>query len=200
MSDELDTRATLYREIAQESLGQLLNEFTGAPSLFFSESDVKCRLFYILFQNDRINTPRRTSDGQYTWPLHTEVSYFNDDSKLLFHVDLSIVDPSFTDTFSNVETGGVRLSKGYSAKMCYAAIELKLNKLDNKNDMMKNWISDMDKLTDIRTRNPYLACFSVLFDKKANTLSKNEFDEVCKKYKQVRVLYANTKGQVYLNF
>lgn len=200
MSEEFDSKAKLYCSIADRCIKQLLDEFTTIPSLFFSESDMKCRLFIMLFQHKQISVPRKTIDGQLTSPLHTEVSYFDDNGKLLFHVDLSAVDPLFTDTFSNREIGGVKLSKGYSAKLCYFAIELKLNKLNNKSNMLKRWITDMEKLTNIRTRNPYLACFSVLFDKKTNHLNPEEFEEICNKYRQIRLLYANTDGQIYLNF
>jgi hypothetical protein len=200
MSGELDNKASQYRKIAEQCIKQLLDEFTAMPSCFFSESDVKCRLFAMLFQHEQIRIPRRTIDGQLTSPLHTEVSYFDHNGKLLFHVDLSAVDPSFTNTFSNKGLGGVKLSKGYAAKICYFAIELKLNKLDSKPDMLKRWIADMDKLTDIRTRNPYLTCFSILFDKKANTLTKEEFEEISNNYRRIKILYANSDGEVCIDF
>jgi hypothetical protein len=154
----------------------------------------------MLFQRGEIGVPGKTIDGQLTWPLHTEVTYFDDNGQLLFHVDLSAVDTAFTDTFSNMETGGVRLSKGYSAKMCYFAIELKLNKRDNKTKMLRDWIKDMDKLTNIKTRNPYLTCFSILLDKKANAFTSTEFNDICNKYKQIKALYANANHQAFSNF
>lgn len=197
MSEELNVKAEQYCRIAENSIKQLLGEFVENPAYFFSESDVKCRLFQLLFQHKQISTLGKTIDGKLTLPLHTEVSYFNDEGQLLFHVDLSAVDPLFTDTFSNSQNGGVKLSKGYSAKMCYFAIELKLNKLAPKNDMMEKWIADMEKLTNIKKRNPFLACFSILFDKTANSLSAQEFKAIIEKYGDIKILYANTHGNTY---
>lgn len=197
MSDELSAKSRQYCIVAEKSIKQLLAEFINHPAYFFSESDVKCRLFQILFQYELINSPSKTIDGKFTWPLHTEVSYFNNEGLLLYHVDLSAVDPSFTDMFSD---GGVKLSKGYSAKMCYFAIELKLNKLEPKNDMMVNWIQDMDKLIDIKTRNPYLSCFSVQLDKTNAKLTGEEFQTLIEQHPNVNLLYANLNNDVLLNF
>jgi hypothetical protein len=200
MSDELSNKSKEYCAIALQSIKQILKEFVATPSCFFSESDVKCRLSNIFFQHKEINIPKETMDKQLTYPLHTEVSYFDDNSKLLFHVDLSAVDVGFTDMQSQARRGRIRLAKGYCANVCYFAIELKLNKHYNKPKMLKDWTADMVKLASIKTRNPYLICFSILFDKKANKLSEKEFEEILNKYGQIRILYANTDGQIHLNF
>lgn len=191
-------RARQYSDIAKHCIQELLNEFTRNPYNFFSESDAKCILFMMLLQKEPIGNLEETRDRQHVWPLHTEVSYFDEDGRLFFHVDMSAVDPSFTDVYSGAHARGkIRLTKGYSAPIIYFAIELKLNKLNKKPRMLVQWEKDLIKLAEIKTRNKWLTCFSILLDKRRNDVSENEFNEMKNKYPEVGMAYANCNGQAY---
>jgi hypothetical protein len=183
-----------YVELVERNIRELVTELKGNPYNFFSESDVKCRLFMMLHRDNYICNLKETMDHKQISPLHSEVSYFNDRGKLLFHVDLSIVEPETTDVYSNPTTDGIRLSKGYRAGDCYIAIEIKLNKRFDKQKMLEGWEKDMCKLENIRTRNPYLTCFSLLLDKKNHNLTDIERADMRKRYPQTRIVYANARG------
>lgn len=188
------SKETEYIAIVERSIRELVTEFEGNPYNFFSESDVKCRLFMILQRYDYIHTLKETMDHKMISPLHSEVSYFDDQGKLLFHVDLSIVEPKTTDVYSTATTDGIRLSKGYTAGECYIAVEIKLNKKLDKQRMMAAWEKDMRKLQNIRTRNPNLTCFSLLLDKKNHSLTESEGARLRRLYPQTRIIYANASG------
>lgn len=183
-----------YVEIALRSIRELVTEFKSNPYNFFSESDVKCRLFMMLHRDDSISRLKKTVDNEMISPLHSEVSYFNDQGKLLFHVDLSIVEPATTDVYSTAATDGIRFSKGYRAGECYIAIEIKLNKKLDRQEMLGWWEKDMRKLENIKTRNPYLTCFSILLDKKSHIPTETERADLKDRYPETKIIYASASG------
>jgi len=192
---------TDYSRIATRYIKQLANEFKNNPYDFLSESDVKCKLFMILSQDNALSGLKPTNDGKQISPLHSEVSYFNRNGKLLFHVDLSAIDPGATDVYSKSGKGEVRLAKGYRAGECYLAIEIKLNKSANKRKMIADWEKDMRKLADIKSRNPGLTCFSILLDKKSHISSNDELAQLSGAYPNTKIVYANAVGNEYfINF
>lgn len=186
-----------YARLAEQYIKELVSEFVRNPFNFFSESDVKCRLFNMMFQNSEIGRLKRTMDGKQIYPLHSEVTYFNREGRLLYHVDLSAVEPEEADVYSNPLTDGIRFSKGYSAPECLFAIELKLNKRSKKEKMLAVWEKDMQKLADILSRNPSLTCFCMLLDKKNRISQENELTVLEAKYPGIKLVYANAKGMAF---
>jgi len=196
MSERVD-----YARIAEQYIRELVSEFNKNPYNFFSESDVKCRLFNIMFQNSDVGRLKRTTDDRLIYPLHSEVTYFNREGRLLYHVDLSAVEPEETDVYSNPQTEGIRLSKGYSAPDCSFAIELKLNKRNKKEKMLAIWEKDMQKLDDILSRNPSLACFCMLLDRKNRISEENELTDLEANYPRIKLIYANANDKAFfMNF
>lgn len=190
-----------YVEIAERYIKQLVTEFENNPYNFFSESDVKCRLFMMLYQDSVISELKQTTDGKWISPLHSEVSYFNEKGKLVFHVDLSAIDPETTDVYSTPRTEGIRFAKGYRAGECSLAIEIKLNKVSNKRRMLTAWEKDMKKLEGIKSRNPHLTCFSILLDKKNQISSNSELVHFQRVYPNVKIVYASANGyECFMNF
>jgi len=186
-----------YVQIAERYIKELVTDFKNNPYNYFSESDVKCRLFMMMYKNSAISAPKQTIDGKMISPLHSEVTYCNDKGKLLFHVDLSIVDPGNTDVYSNPTSEGMRFSKGYRAGECYVAIEIKLNKIGDKQKMLERWKKDMKKLKDIKSRNPFLTCYSILLDKKNHIQETTEPSSFRRNYPQTRIIYANASGVIF---
>jgi hypothetical protein len=188
---------TDYSRIATGYIRQLTTEFKNNPYNFLSESDVKCRLHMIMCQDNALSGLKPTNDGKQISPLHSEVSYFDRNGKLLFHVDLSAIDPGTTNVYSKIRKGGVRLAKGYRAGECYLAIEIKLNKSDSKRKMIAKWEKDMRKLEDIKTRNPSLTCFSILLDKRSHISSDDELAQLPEAFPNTKIVYANAVGNEY---
>ena len=114
----------------------------------------------MMYQNRAISGLKQTVDGRQISPLHSEVSYFNEKGKLVFHVDLSAINPETTDVYSTPRTEGIRFAKGYRAGECYLAVEIKLNKIADKKRILAGWKKDMKKLEDIKSRNPNLAALA----------------------------------------
>ena len=196
MSEEIE-----YTKAIENNIRILAKEFSVNPYNFFSESDVKCWLFMRLYGNHSLSDPRTTIDNKLISPLHSEVSYFNDEGKLLFHVDLSVIDPMTTDVYSTSTTRGIRLSKGYNAGKCYVAIEIKFNKMHNRQKMLELWEKDLSKLENIKTRNALLDCYSILFDKKDHISQETDLAIFSNRYPQIRIVYANASDNVFfVNF
>lgn len=190
-----------YARLAERYIRELVSDFVSNPFNFFSESDVKCRLFNMMFQNSEIGRLKRTTDGKHIYPLHSEVTYFNREGRLLYHVDLSAVEPEETDVYSNPQTEGIRFSKGYSAPECLFAIELKLNKRNKREKMLVIWEKDMKKLDDILSRNPSLTCFCMLLDKKNRISEEHELTNLAASYPRIKIIYANAHGEdFFMNF
>lgn len=190
-----------YSVIAEATIRKLVREFENNPHNFFSEGDVKCRLFMLLFQNRKIRRLKKTRDGKLISPLHSEVSYFNDGGQLLLRVDLSAVDPEDTYVYSIPKKDGIKLAKGYEFGRSHCAIEIKLNKIDSKQKMLTKWIKDLDKLRDIKSRNPSLTLFSILLDKKNHDLTEDELSDIQRRYPRTRIVCANANGEhSFINF
>ncbi len=54
---------------------------------------------------------------------------------------------------------------------------------------------DMIKLTDMKTRNRFLACFSLVLDKKNNPVEEADLENLRAQYPYVKMVYANTEGK-----
>jgi len=67
--------------------------------------------------------------------------------------------------------------------------------------MMTKWTKDLEKMRDIKSRNPSLTRFSILFDKKSHGLTENELSDFQRRYPETRMVYANAKGEHhFINF
>jgi len=76
-------------------------------------------------------------------------------------------------------------------------IEIKLNKIGDKQKMLERWKKDMKKLKDIKSRNPFLTCYSILLDKKNHIQETTELSSFRRNYPQTRIIYANASGVIF---
>lgn len=190
-----------YSGLINKTLKDYVSEVQLNPYNFLSERDVQCTLFMMLNSHKEINNLQKTLDGRKISPLHSEVSYFNDEGKLMFHVDLSIIDPKTTDVYSKRKKMEIIFAKEYRAGLCYAAIEIKFNRRDSKNKILEKWKKDWAKLDNILTRNPLLTCYSILHDKRNHFSKQDEIIPYSKEYSKVKIIYTNFKGDaLFLNF
>jgi len=190
-----------YTGLIDRTLKEFVYEVQLHPYNFLSESDVKCKLFMMLYRHKEINRLKKTLDGRLISPLHSEVSYFNDKGKLLFHVDLSIIDPKTTDVYSKSKKMAIKFSKEYRAGVCYSAIEIKFNRRFGKDKIMEKWEKDWEKLEDISTRNQLITCYSILLDKKNRFSQQDEIVPYSQQYPNVKIVYTNTEGKgFFFNF
>ncbi len=62
-----------YTGLIDRTLKEFVSEVQLHPYNFLSESDVKCKLFMMLYRHKEINRLRKTLDGRLISPLHSEV-------------------------------------------------------------------------------------------------------------------------------
>lgn len=179
-------------------LKEIKSDFENNPFNFLSEGDVKCYLFMKLSKEFNFSKLRRTEDGQWISSLHSEVRYFNEQGKLLFQVDISSIDPQYTNVYSKkVREGRKRpmLAKRYAFDKSHFSIEIKLNKgVWSKNYTCKLWKKDLKKLKDIKSRNPTMLCFSLLLDRRGH-FTERDLAELRNSYPEIEIVYA-TPGVV----
>jgi hypothetical protein len=62
--------------------------------MILSEDDLKCHLFRLLYEEERISQRQRTMDNDiWGTRIHTEIKFFNADIKLLDRPDITILSP-----------------------------------------------------------------------------------------------------------
>ena len=195
------TERNLMLSFVMSCIDKLKSEFETNPFNFLSESDMKCCLFMELWKNPELSQLKRTSNKQKISSLHSEVSYFDKNRKLNFHVDISAIKPEHTKVYGS--RGGflqkIMLSKGYEFGDMIFVIEVKLNKGRwSKEKTLSKWIKDLEKLEDIITRNVGGYYFSILFDKR-NHFTIEEVNRLRNAHQDVKIIYATHQSPLQIN-
>lgn len=190
----MDSEDTI-RKMVMKHLKEIKSDFENNPFNFLSEGDVECHLFMKLFKEHNLSKLKTTEDGQLISPLHSEVRYFNEQGKLLFQVDISSIDPQYTDVYSKkVREKRKRpmLAKRYAFDKSHFSIEIKLNKgAWSKNYTYNLWKKDLEKLKDIKSRNSTMLCFSLLLDRRCH-FTERDLVELRNSYPEIEIVYGRS--------
>lgn len=171
------------KNLIKYSIKYLFKIFSEYPNIFLTEEDVRCHLFNIMVNNNsELSEPRKTKDGSFSIPIHSEVRWYGSSSKLNYRSDIVLLDPTNLRVKdpTNLRVKGkadLRLpSKGYGFNYYYAIIETKLRRINGcSDDILLDLIKrDIIKLKNINKetknhnmiKNPiyYLVCLDKKHD------------------------------------
>ncbi|MFZ7136856.1 MAG: hypothetical protein ACOWW1_00330 [archaeon] len=175
-----------FNERVEIYIERIIEQFQKNPELFLTESDLKCRLFMELDSDPVLSQEEVTKDGAHrTNYVHSETAYFVEGRLDKNRVDITVVKPSNYD-FANQQIVG---RKGYYFVEPSIGIELKLNKLMYKNDIITNLIKDLKKLTALKTFREESTFYLLFLDKK-NIVSQEDIDWLQNSFKTVKIFHS----------
>ena len=147
--------STFTTEDLESRIQKLISKFMNEPKFFYSESDMQCYLYHLLYENPVLQKDYFTKGGVKTSILHNEYQTYGTyvkENKLLKksergrrgHFDLVILDPD-----------SVSQERLWKSKILFA-IEMAFNNMD-----LTHFDNDLTKLTDSRNKvtNGYMLWF-----------------------------------------
>lgn len=139
------------KNLIKDSIKYLLKIFSEHPNIFLTEDDVRCHLFSILVNNNsHLSETRKTKNGSFSIPIHSEVRWYGSSGKLKYRSDIVLLDPT---NLRVKDQPGLRLpSKGYTFNGYYAIIETKLRRTNGYSDkkFLTTIKKDISKLKRIK--------------------------------------------------
>jgi hypothetical protein len=189
-------------KIIENTLMELEREYQAIKGLILTESDLKCLLYTKLMRYSQFSKPQATEEGfMYSSPLHTELSWFDDNGKLTIKPDLTILEPNklkVTKGSANV----VKLpSKQFSFNGNAIIMELKFIRTPTgitERIFNKVVLKDFNKIQDLFLRlesqgmYDHVFCYFVIFNKTNKTcLSFNSFMEENSISRRHKIIYAS---------
>ena len=150
----------IIHQLVKESIDELAAHFLKNPYFFYTENDLHCHLFNIIFkkfESHELNKPIETSDGKSSILLHkeypTKAQYRRNEAGKLQkvekgrkgrrgHFDLCIWNPDL------VNKKLFRSKGGSDEQETFIAIELALNEDMDKDNKLIHLKNDYTKLTD----------------------------------------------------
>lgn len=164
---------TTDRQIVEEKVNILIQEFKNNPDKFLTEEDIRSYLYHLLLSNyDNI---KKSESGSKSIPLHSEIRWYGESGGLKLRSDIVIIDVS---TLKTGNSSSFKLpSKGYWFNVPKVIIEIKLRRLTGESDKTLCNRIEKDRVK-IRTLNSELGndfcSFIIIFDKKKNINLKLE--------------------------
>jgi hypothetical protein len=150
----------IIHQLVKESIDELAAHFLKNPYFFYTENDLHCHLFNIIFkkfESHELNKPIETSDGKSSILLHkeypTKAQYRRNEAGKLQkvekgrkgrrgHFDICIWNPDLVNKKLFKSEGGS------DEQETFIAIELALNEDMDKDNKLIHLTNDCEKLTD----------------------------------------------------
>lgn len=164
----------MNKTTVEKRINKIKNRFEKNHYIFLGEEDIRCHLFSELFK--KFNRLEKTIDRKKTIPLHTQISFIDEEGRLIRgeKPDIVIFDVSTCHLYSdNSIQYKDRLSKGFQFKDAPIAIEIKLNWTKRKENVIKQVKDEIKKIKKLRDRNPEIFFYIVYFDKKGRLERKD---------------------------
>lgn len=184
-------------------LENLAHEYLKHKALILTEDDLKCHLFRRIY-SILPDSSKTINDGITGHSLHSEVKFYDENSKLSLVPDLTIVSPEYISIFhsldfqinhssrkllslpsKNFEIGGNAII--IELKFCRKKYGISENEIQSfKSDISK--ILTLQEIVKQRSKNQdKLYGLMVVFNK--TNLGKEKFDNLVKRYENVDDLY-----------
>ena len=92
-SDDMLLSAANHTEV-QSAIERVYSRALEVPGLILTEDDLKCHLFLELSKTPAFSTPIQTQENHIlATPIHTEVSWFDEEQRLTIKPDITILSP-----------------------------------------------------------------------------------------------------------
>jgi hypothetical protein len=158
------------REILEDTTRAILevaSDYKESPAIILNEDGMKCRIYAKLMHSYGMRTQTRDNEIKGC-SLHTEISYFNEDRKLRYRPDISLIDPSQLSIIDDTMIDIGR--KGFVFYSPAVAIELKFchSKAGISEKNVRSYKRDITKLRKlIELSDEKLHGYLVVFNKQA---------------------------------
>lgn len=180
---------SFLRAAIEQKIAEIEQEYQKTQGLILTEDDLKCLFYRKLMQIPNLSKRTRTNDKKiYAKPIHTEVSWYDDDGKLTIKPDITILEPEHLSILHKYGgQGKLRLpSKQFAFYGKAIIFELKFvrNKtgitLKSFNGSNNSIMKDYDKIQKLferlesQERPNEVFCYFVIFNK--TNIKCSEFD------------------------
>lgn len=173
----------------EKKILQLEKDFQKSKGLILTEDDLKCQLYKKFCEIDYFSHPKHTEDVlNYTIPLHTELTWFDDEGKLTKKPDMTIIEPDKISITHEYKTKLRLPSKQYSFDGDSIIFELKF--IRNKTGIRKGTVNkikkDFKKINSIidkfRNKSNRIYGYLIIFNK--TDIMCDEFKEFLEENKE----------------
>jgi len=84
----------LLKRLIEQAVTEIENEYKQSQGLILTEGDLKCLLYSRLIQNNELSQRMLTQNhGIYAKPVHSELSWYDENNKLSILPDITIIKP-----------------------------------------------------------------------------------------------------------
>lgn len=161
------------RQIVEEKIKILIQEFKINPDKFLTEEDIRSYLYHLLLSN--YNKTETSESGSRSISLHNEIRWYGKSRDLNLRSDIVIID---TSTLKTENSSSFKLpSKGYWFNVPKIIIEIKLRRLNSESDntFLNRIGNDRAKIKKLDMELvDKLHSFLIIFDKKKDIKPKLE--------------------------
>ncbi|MDD2225996.1 MAG: hypothetical protein PHD42_02640 [Dysgonamonadaceae bacterium] len=150
----------------EKKIYELGEEHQNNPGIILTETDMQCFLYRKLLEIDFPGRLADTKDGYGTYPLHTELSWYDQNGKLALKPDITILRPEYLNITSrrNIDLP----KKGYSFSGGGFIFELKFNRFKTTTHFLKSIRKILKKLRNFKE---FIQIHFVISFGLANTMS-----------------------------
>jgi hypothetical protein len=177
------------RDNIEQKIHELENEHKLNSGIILTETDLQCLLYKKLLEINILGTLKATHDGYKTYPVHTELSWYDENDKLKLKPDITILIPQYLKLTSrrnvNLSKKGCIFSEGG------IIFELKFNRFKTATAFVKSIKNDIIKINELQRVHPKTFCYFIWFSKyniNNEEISSLVDNQNSKKYK---IIYIN---------
>jgi hypothetical protein len=147
----------------EQKINELKNEHQRNSGIILTETDLQCLLYKKLLEINVLGTLADTHDGYKTYPVHTELSWYDENDKLKLKPDITILIPQYLKLTSrrnvNLSKKGCTFSEGG------IIFELKFNRFKTATAFVKSIKNDIIKINELQRIHPNTFCYFIWFSK-----------------------------------
>ena len=176
----------------KNKINELETEYISSPGMILTETDMQCLLYKKLLEIDILAQLYDTKDGYKAYAVHTELSWFDRNKKLMFKPDITILVPEYLTITAqkniNFPTKGFGFSGGG------IIFELKFNRYKSMKSFIKSLKQDLEKIEDLQAIHPDATCYFVWLNK--YNVESEEISTLIKEYNNFRKKIIYIKGSI----
>ncbi len=147
----------------EQKINELGIEHRNNSGVILTETDLQCLIYKKLLEIDILGTLTDTQDGYKTYPVHTELSWYDQNDKLKLKPDITILIPQYLKLTSR---RNIKLpSKGFIFSDGGIIFELKFNRFKKTTAFIKSITGDIDKINELQRIHPNTFCYFIWFNK-----------------------------------
>lgn len=176
------------RSDIEQKIHELGDEHQNYSGMILTETDLQCLLYKKLLEIELLGTLETTKDGHLTYPLHTELSWYDQNDHLALKPDITILMP---DKLKITSQKNVDLpKKGFVFSGGGIIFELKFNRFKATTAFKKALRGDIEKIEELQRVHPNTFCYFVWLNK--YNVNDPEIDALIESHSdKYKIIYIN---------